>query len=170
MACFQWAGGDAGDALWSALERACAVWPPSDLLGRHFLASVRGARDVGAGRLGSAVGWMREAAALSMEAGALRHTANVRNDLANVLHQVGLLAEAEAEFRAAWSEATSLGMEAQAAQLIGDRRLGDRFWITSGEGSEMAAQIGRAEAFCELSEQDDGMPQRVDARIGKAQT
>ena len=33
----------------------------------------------------------------------------------------------------------------------------------------MLAQIGGAEALCELAEQDDGMQQRVDARIGKAQ-
>lgn len=50
-----------------------------------------------------------------------------------------------------------------------DGALGDRFRIAAGQSRELLAQIVRAEALCELAEQDDCMQQRVDARIGKAQ-
>jgi hypothetical protein len=80
----------------------------------------------------------------------------------------------EAEFGHAILEAgrqaLDQAVQAQTAQLIGDGALGDRFWIASGQSREMAAQIDGTEAWCELPEQDDGLPQRVDAPIGKAQT
>jgi hypothetical protein len=47
--------------------------------------------------------------------------------------------------------------------------LRDRVRIAARQSRKikMMAQISRTEAFCELPEQDDGVPQRVDARIGK---
>src|SRR5215510_6231576 len=79
-------------------------------------------------------------------------------------------AEACGAIARAFGQALDQAVQAQAAQLIGDRTLRDRVCITSGPCCEMTAQIGSAEAVCELPEQDDGMPQRVDAHIGKTQT
>src|SRR5216683_5157064 len=66
-------------------------------------------------------------------------------------------------------QALDQAVQAQAAQLVGDGALGDRFRIAAGQGGELLAQIVRAKALCKLAEQDDCMQQRVDARIGKAQ-
>lgn len=80
---------------------------------------------------------------------------------------------AKAEFGDAVAEAVRRALDqvvqAQAAELISHCALGDRFWIASRQSRNMMAQIGCAEAFCKLPEQDDGVPERVDARIGKAQ-
>jgi hypothetical protein len=66
-------------------------------------------------------------------------------------------------------QALDQAVQAQAAQLVGDRALGDRFRIAAGQSRKLLAQIAGAEALCKLAEQDDGMQQRVDARVGKAQ-
>ena len=58
-------------------------------------------------------------------------------------------------------------MEAQAAKLIGDGALGERFWIAAGQSGKMVAQIGAAEALCELPKQDEGVQERVDARVAE---
>src|SRR5258705_4228386 len=79
----------------------------------------------------------------------------------------------EAEFGDAIAEAVGpafdQAVQAQAAQLISDGALRDRVRIAARQSRKMMAQVGCAKAFCELPEQDDGVPQRVDARIGKTQ-
>src|SRR6266852_4031293 len=67
-------------------------------------------------------------------------------------------------------QALDQAVEAQASQLVGDGALGDRLRIAAGQSRKMLAQIARAEALCKLAEQDDGMQEGVDARIGKTQT
>src|SRR6266403_4758467 len=39
-------------------------------------------------------------------------------------------------------QAFDQAVETQAAQLVSDGALGDRFWIAAGQGGKMAAQIG----------------------------
>src|ERR1019366_6408807 len=79
----------------------------------------------------------------------------------------------EAERRDAIAEAVGQALDqavqAQTAQLIGDGALRDRVGIAARQSSKMLAQIGCAKAVCELPEQDDGVPERVDTRIGKTQ-
>ena len=60
-------------------------------------------------------------------------------------------------------------MKAQPAQLVGNGALRDRGWIAAMESREMPAQVGCPKAVRELAERDDGMQQRMNARIGKAQ-
>jgi hypothetical protein len=55
-------------------------------------------------------------------------------------------------------QALDQAVQAQTAQLIGDGALRDRFGIACRQGSEMTTQIGGAEAFRKLPEQDHCLP------------
>src|SRR5580700_1662488 len=60
-------------------------------------------------------------------------------------------------------------MKAQAAKLIGDGTWRDRLRIASRGDGEMLAQIGATEAVGEKPERDEGMQERLDARIGETE-
>ena len=60
-------------------------------------------------------------------------------------------------------------MKPQAAKLIGQSALGDIGRISAGEGGEVLAQVCGAEAVGLQTEENDGLPDALDARIGEAQ-
>ena len=80
---------------------------------------------------------------------------------------------AEAEFgdpiAEAVGQAFDQAVEAQAANLIGNSSLSERFWIAAAQGGKVVAQIGAAEALCELPKQDQRLQERVHPRVAKAQ-
>src|SRR6266481_333572 len=84
--------------------------------------------------------------------------------------QGGAEAEVGDAIAEAVGQALDQAVQAQSSQLISDGALRDRVRIAARQSRKMMAQVGRAEAFRELPEQDDGVPQGVDACIGKAQT
>jgi hypothetical protein len=60
-------------------------------------------------------------------------------------------------------------VQAQSPELICHRPRADRRGIAPRQGGEVLAQVGGTEALRELSEQDEGVQERVRARIGKTQ-
>src|SRR6201993_2277528 len=80
---------------------------------------------------------------------------------------------APAEIGDAVSEAVGRALnqavEAKSAQLVGHCALGDCYGIAAGQSRKMLAQIGGPEALRELSEQDEGLEQRLNAWVGKTQ-
>src|ERR1700677_2657924 len=60
-------------------------------------------------------------------------------------------------------------VQAQAAQLVSDSALPDRFGRTAGETGKMEPDFGAAKAVGQQAEQDERVPERLDARIGEAQ-
>ena len=63
-------------------------------------------------------------------------------------------AEAELGYAVAEAigEAFDKAVQAKATKLIGNGALGKRLWIAAGHGGKVVAQIGAAEALCELTE------------------
>ena len=56
----------------------------------------------------------------------------------------------------------------QAAKLIGQSALGDIAGISAGQSGKVLAQIGGAKAVGLEAEENDGLPDELDARIGEA--
>src|ERR1700674_1050937 len=83
--------------------------------------------------------------------------------------QRGAQAEVGDAIAEAVGQAFDEAVEAQAAQLISDGALGDLFWGAAGQGGKVAAQIVATEAVRDLAEQNDGLQERMGARVGKAQ-
>src|SRR6201987_805008 len=81
--------------------------------------------------------------------------------------------KAPAEIGDAISEAVghalNQAVEAKPAQLVGHCARGDRCRVAAGQGRKMLAQIGGPEALRERSEQDEGLEERLNGWIGKAQ-
>src|ERR1700739_1091405 len=81
--------------------------------------------------------------------------------------------DAPAEIGDAISEAVGCALnqavEAKPAQLVGHSAGGDRRGIAAGQGRKMLAQIGSPEALRELSEQDEGLEERLNAWVSKTQ-
>src|SRR6201981_3215520 len=65
--------------------------------------------------------------------------------------------------------AINQAVDAKSAQLVGHCALGDCYGIAAGQSRKMLAQIGGPEALRELSEQDEGLEQRLNAWVGKTQ-
>src|SRR6201987_6493167 len=80
---------------------------------------------------------------------------------------------APAEIGYAISEAVGRALnqavEAKPAQLVGHCAGGDRCRGAAGQGRKMLAPVGGPEALRERSEQDEGLEERLNGWIGKAQ-